>query len=73
MLSTKNSTEMNGNSICELWKHNFIIMSNEYFKNANTINIKFRDIINDVQSCDLNTQLTMINETIRNNKKTIKQ
>lgn len=71
MLSNKKSTEMNGNSICELWKHNFMVMSDDYFKNANNINGKFRKIINDVHSCDLDTQMDMINETIRKNKKIV--
>ena len=71
MLYTKKSTEMNESSRCELWKHNFIMMSNEYFKNTNNMNGKFRQIINDVHSCDLNTQMDMINETIRKNKKIV--
>ena len=71
MLSNKNSTKMNGNSKCELWKHNFIMMSNEYFKNTNNMNGNFRQIINDVHSCDLDTQMYMINETIRKNKKIV--
>ena len=70
MLSLKGSTKMSRDS-CELWKDNFIMMSNEYFKNTNTLNIKFRELINDVQSCDLTTQLTLINETIRKNKKMV--
>ena len=70
MPSLKGSTKISRNS-CELWKHNFITMSNEYFKNTNIINIKFRDIINDVQSCDIGTQLNMINEIIIKNKKKV--
>ena len=71
MRSLKGSINMSRDS-CELWKHNFTMMSKEYFKNTNIINKKFRDIINDVQSCDLDTQLAMINETIIKNKKNYK-
>ena len=56
MLYTKNSSEMNINTKCELWKHNFMLLSDEYFKNVNNMNGKFRSIINDVHSCDVNTQ-----------------
>jgi hypothetical protein len=69
MLYTKNSSEMNINPKCELWKHNFMLLSDEYFKNVNNMNGKFRSIINDVHSCDVNTQLDIIHDTIRKNKK----
>ena len=69
MLYTKNSSEMNGNQKCEIWKREFAKMGANYFKDVKKMDKELKRIVDDVYSCDVNTQLATLTDVIKSNSK----